>query len=451
MISATAALLFGSCGIYKDYQPVTAVLEELYGEGVVANDTDTASLGCMDWKELYTDPDLQRLIEKGLQNNTDYQSAQLRVEEAEATLLSAKLAFLPSFALAPQSTISSFDNAKATQTYSLPVIASWEIDIFGKLRNAKEQAKALYAQSWDYKMAVRTKLIASVAYAYYTLLMLDEQLALTKEAATAWEEMVTTARALMEAGQYTEAAVAQMEAPRYNVQTSALSLQEQIDQAENSLSLLLAETPRHYERGALSAQHFPKTFSVGVPMQMLASRPDVRSAERALEAAFYATCQARSAFYPAITLSGNAGWTNTAGNVIVNPAKFLASAVGTLTQRLFNRGQLVAQHRIAKAQQEEAALAFQQALLNAGNEVNKGVRAYQTSRNKTLSINHQIASLQKAMESTALLMQHGTANYLEVLTARQALLNALLSQTANQFAEIQSLINLYQALGGGQK
>ena len=186
-------------------------------------------------------------------------------------------------------------------------------------------------------------------------------------------------------------------------------------------------------------------------MQILANRPDVRSTERALEAAFYGTNQARSAFYPSITLSGNAGWTNSAGSLIINPAKFLASAVGSLIQPLFNRGQVIAQYRIAKAQQEEAVLAFRQSLLNAGNEVNNALKAYQTSKSKTLLFNNQINSLQKAMESTSLLMQHGTVNYLEVLTARQALLDAQLAQTTNQFTEIQSLINLYQALGGGQK
>lgn len=444
----TATALLSSCGIYNKYQPVTVVPDNLYGEEIGAS--DTTNLSSMNWRELFTDSVLQVFVEKGLQNNTDYLSAQLRVEEAEATLLSAKLAFLPSFALAPQGVVSSFDKAKATHTYSLPVTASWEIDIFGKLRNAKQQSKTLYAQSQDYRMAVHTKLIASIANTYYTLLMLDEQLALTCETEKVWKETVRSARALMEGGQYDEAGVSQMEATYYSVQTSVLDLKEQINQTENSLALLLAETPRHYERGILSKQHFLKDLSVGIPVQMLANRPDVRSAERSLEAAFYGTNQARSAFYPSIILSGSAGWTNSAGNLIINPAKFLASAVGSLTQPLFNRGQVMAQYRIAKAQQEEAALTFQQTLLNAGSEVNDALSACQTSRNKAQLYDKQVLSLQKAVESTSLLMQHGTINYLEVLTARQTLLNAQLSQTANRFTEIQSLINLYQALGGGQ-
>lgn len=444
-----AGFLLSSCGIYTKYKPATEVPDNLYGEEVATE--DSTNLGGMDWREIFTDPALQALIEQGLENNTDYQSAQLRVEEAEATLLSAKLAFLPSFALAPQGTVSSFDSHKATQTYSLPVTASWELDVFGRMRNAKKQAKALYAQSQDYRQAVRTQLIAGIANTYYTLLMLDEQLSISQQTEEAWKETVASTRALMNAGLANEAAASQMEATYYQVQTSVLDLKEQINQVENSLSLLLAETPHAYERGNGGKPQFPEDFSVGIPVQMLANRPDVRSAERSLEMAFYATNAARSAFYPSITLSGSAGWTNAAGSMIVNPGKFLVSAVASLTQPLFARGQVIAQYRIARAQQEEAALSFQQALLNAGSEVNDALTAYQTSKEKSVLLDKQVSSLQMALKSTSLLMEHGNTTYLEVLTARQTLLNAQLSRAANRFTEIQSMINLYQALGGGQE
>lgn len=449
IVLTTATALLSSCGIYTKYQPAETTPDNLYGEEVAVD--DTTNFGNVNWRELFTDPQLQALIEQGLQNNTDLRSAQLQIEEAEATLMSAKLAFLPSFALSPQGTISSFDGGKATKTYTLPVTASWELDIFGRLRNAKQQAKALYAQSKDYQQAVRTQLIAGIANVYYTLLMLDEQLAISQQTEEAWKETVASTRALMDAGLANEAATSQMEAAYYSVQTSILDLKEQINQVENSLALLLAETPRRYERGKLADQRLPEDVAVGVPMQMLSNRPDVRAAERSLEQAFYATNQARAAFYPSIVLSGSAGWTNSAGSMIVNPGKFLASAVGSLTQPLFNKGQIMAQYRIAKAQQEEASLSFQQALLNAGSEVNDALVACQTSKAKTLLFEKQIQSLEKALESTSLLMEHGTTTYLEVLTARQSLLSAQLSQTANRFTEIQSVINLYQALGGGRE
>ena len=449
IVLTTATALLSSCGIYTKYQPAETTPDNLYGEEVAVD--DTTNFGNVNWRELFTDPQLQALIEQGLQNNTDLRSAQLQIEEAEAALMSAKLAFLPSFALSPQGTISSFDGGKATKTYTLPVTASWELDIFGRLRNAKQQAKALYAQSKDYQQAVRTQLIAGIANVYYTLLMLDEQLAISQQTEEAWKETVASTRALMDAGLANEAATSQMEAAYYSVQTSILDLKEQINQVENSLALLLAETPRRYERGKLADQRLPEDVAVGVPMQMLSNRPDVRAAERSLEQAFYATNQARAAFYPSIVLSGSAGWTNSAGSMIVNPGKFLASAVGSLTKPLFNKGQIMAQYRIAKAQQEEASLSFQQALLNAGSEVNDALVACQTSKAKTLLFEKQIQSLEKALESTSLLMEHGTTTYLEVLTARQSLLSAQLSQTANRFTEIQSVINLYQALGGGRE
>lgn len=450
ILLAAATALFGSCGIYNRYTPEETVPDSLYGD-YTEQATDTTNFGNTDWHEIFTDPKLQLLIESGLTNNTDYQSAQLRIQEAEATLMSSKLAFLPSFAIAPQGGVSGMEGQKATWTYQIPVTASWEIDIFGRMRNSKKQAQALYAQSKDYKQAVRTQLISSIANTYYTLLMLDEQLNLSEQTAEAWKETVKSARALMNAGQYDEAAVSQMEATYYSVQTSVLDLKKQINETENSMALLLAETPRHYERGTLSEQNLPDDFSIGIPLQMLSNRPDVRSAEHSLEATFYATNQARSNFYPSIVLSGSAGWTNDLGAAIVNPAQFIASAIGALTMPLFNRGQNIAQLKIAKAQQEEAKLSFQQTLLNAGTEVNNALTSYQTCHDKTELYEKQVNSLRNALRSTTLLMENGNRTYLEVLTARQTLLSAELSQVANKFSEIQSIVTLYQALGGGRE
>lgn len=449
IITAFAAAL-SSCGIYSKYRPVQTVPEDLYGAQAQVN-ADSVSLGNICWREIFTDPYLQALIEKGLENNTDYLSAQLRIDEARATLLSSKLAFLPSFALSPQGTVSSPEGQETSWSYQIPVTASWELDIFGRMRNAKKQAQALYAQSRDYRQAVRTQLIADIANTYYTLLMLDEQLSISQQTARSWQETVSTARALMQAGQYDEAGVAQMEATCCSVQTSVLDLEEQINQTENSLALLLAETPRHYERGRLDGQELPEEFSVGIPLQILSCRPDVRSAEHNLEAAFYAVGQARANFYPSIALNGSAGWTNDIGAAIMNPAGLLSSVIGSLTQPIFNRGQNIANLRIAKAKLEEASLDFQQTLLNAGVEVNNALTAYQTANAKTLLYEKQVEALREALRSTALLMEHGPRNYLEVLTARQALLNAELTQVANRFTGMQNIVNLYQALGGGRE
>ena len=443
-----AALALNSCGIYTSYHPAESVPDALYGEEVAAIDS-TDNLALLPWQTLFTDPQLQRLIEQGLKNNTDLLTAEQRVKEAEASLLSAKLAYLPAFTLAPQGGVSSFDGAKATWTYNIPVSASWEIDIFGRLRNAKRQAKALLEQSQDYRQAVRTQLIAGIANNYYTLLMLDAQLALAEQTQDSWKETVEATRALMGAGMANEAAVSQMEATYYAIATSVLDLKDQINTAENSLSLLLAEPAHAIERGSLEGQTFPTHLAVGVPLELLRNRPDVRSAEHTLESAFYVTNQARAAFYPQIVLGGSAGWTNSGGGMIVNPGEWLLSAVGSLTQPIFQKGTNIARLKVAKAQQEEARLGFQQTLLNAGSEVNEALVQYQTATEKTDYYTRQVESLGRALESTSLLMMHGNTTYLEVLTAQQSLLNAQLTQVANRFAQIQGLINLYHALGGG--
>ena len=456
IFSAVLLASLSSCGIYTKYQPETKVPDKLYGDSVMEKSiaeyqegNDSTSLGFMDWHDLFKDPLLQQYIERGLSQNTDYQVAAQRVEEAAATLKAAKLAFLPSFAISPQAAVSSFNNQQAAQTYSIPLNMSWEIDIFGRMRNAKQQAKALYAKSKDYRQAVRTQLIANVSNIYYTLIALDQQLSLSEKTEEAWRETLTTARALMKAGRYNEAGVSQMEATLQSVHTSVLDLQSQISQTENSLAVILGETPRHYERSK-DLNLTGEKFSVGVPLQLLSARPDVRQAQRTIEAAFYGVNQARSAFYPSLTLSGSVGWTNSSGIALVNPGRLLASAMASLVAPVFTRGQNEAQLKIAKAQQEEAKLAFTQTLLNAGKEVNDALTAYQTSEKKEEMLAQQVKSLEKALKSTTLLMDHGTNTYLEVLTARQTLLSAQLSETANKLAKTQNIISLYQALGGGQ-
>ena len=435
-----------SCGIYKNYQRPDVVTDGLYG---TAETADSTTLADISWQEMFTDPQLQALIDLALTNNTDLQSAQWRVKEAEATLKSARLAYLPSFNFAPQGTISSFDNGAASKTYSIPVTASWQIDIFGGLTNAKRKAKALYLQSREYQQAVRTQLIASVANLYYTLLMLDSQYEVTKETAAKWEESVRTMREMKAAGMTNEAGVAQYEGSYYGIVASLNDIEYSIRETENSLCSVLGEVPHEIVRGRLDEQQLPDNLAVGVPVQMLSNRPDIRQAEYSLMQSFYATNAARSALYPSITLSGSAGWTNNAG-VITNPGKLLLSAAGSLLQPIFNANANRANLKIAKAQQEESKLAFQQALLNAGAEVNNALTQCQTARAKTDLRIKQIEAMERAVESTELLMQHSSTTYLEVLTAQQSLLSAQLSQIADQFDEIQGVVNLYQALGGGR-
>ena len=436
------------CHIYRTYErPELSGVDSLYR--VPAMTEDTMSLADFSWKELFTDTVLQQLIEKGIANNTDLNIARLKVREAEALLTSSKLAYLPSVSLTPQGTIKSIEGNSPTKTYNLAASADWELDIFGRLTNAKQEAKAVLEQSQAYKQAVQTQLIATIANSYYTLLMLDKQLDISRRTAEIWAENLRVMKALKKAGQTTEMAVAQIEASKLSVDASLLSLEQQITEVENSLSSLLGVVPQRIDRSTLDMQSFPDTLSVGVPLQLLQRRPDVRQSEAALAEAFYTTNRAYSAFYPAITLSGSAGWTNAAGAIISNPGEWLFSAVGALVQPLFNRGQNIANLKVAKARQEEALLTFRQTLLNAGTEVNDALLQWQVARRRLDLDRQQIISLQSAVRSSELLMRHSSQNYLEVLTARQTLLDAELSAVSDRFEEIQGVINLYHALGGG--
>ena len=436
------------CHIYRTYErPELSGVDSLYR--VPAMTEDTMSLADFSWKELFTDTVLQQLIEKGIANNTDLNIARLKVREAEALLTSSKLAYLPSVSLTPQGTIKSIEGNSPTKTYNLAASADWELDIFGRLTNAKREAKAVLEQSQAYKQAVQTQLIATIANSYYTLLMLDKQLDISKRTAEIWAENLRVMKALKKAGQTTEMAVAQIEASKLSVDASLLSLEQQITEVENSLSSLLGVVPQRIDRSTLDMQSFPDTLSVGVPLQLLQRRPDVRQSEAVLAESFYTTNRAYLAFYPAITLSGSAGWTNAAGAIISNPGEWLFSAVGALVQPLFNRGQNIANLKVAKARQEEALLTFRQTLLNAGTEVNDALLQWQVARRRLDLDRQQIISLQSAVRSSELLMRHSSQNYLEVLTARQTLLDAELSAVSDRFEEIQGVINLYHALGGG--
>ena len=299
--------------------------------------------------------------------------------------------------------------------------------------------------------AGRTQIIATIANGYYTLLMLDKQLAVTEETALLWEKSVETIKAMKIGGMTNEAAVAQSEANSYMIAASIPALRQQIREAENSLSTLLYQAPQSIERGTFEDQKLPEMLQVGVPVQLLSNRPDVRSAELSLAAAYYTTNIARSAFYPNLVISGSAGWTNCAGSMIVNPGKVLLSAAASLVQPIFNHGSYVANLKAAKAQQKMAAINFQQTILNAGKEVSNALYQIQTTKETLVNRNQQVASLERAVEATESLMKLGTSTYLEVLTAQQSLLNAQLSQISDSYQCMVAVVSLYHALGGGRE
>lgn len=447
IISTLILAVLSGCSVYRKYPRTAEVDRNLYGKEYSSE--DTTSIATLSWKELFTDTCLQRLIDTALVRNTDLGTARLRVEQAEAALLTARLSYLPSVNVGAEGGLTGWDGS-TSKTYNINGAASWEIDIFGKVTAAKREARASLEKSYAYRQAVQTQLVASVASTYYTLLMLDEQIIITEQTLRSWERTVSTLRSLMRAGKANDAAVLQAEANRATLEASLLSMRKSLKETENTMCLLLARIPGSIERGKLAGQTFPDSVSIGIPVQLLANRPDVREAEMSLAKAFYATNVARAAFYPSINLSGSAGWTNNGGGVVLNPGQWLFNAIGSLTQPLFNRGANIANLKIAKAEQEIAVLAFQQKLLAAGSEVNNALTALQTARGRIAINSKSVGSLQEAVRKTELLMRHSSVNYLEVLTAQQSLLDVQKSLAQDKFDEIQGIISLYHALGGGQ-
>lgn len=453
LIILSAATLLASCGIYTNYKrPSDVKTSNLYGnETTSQSDVDSTSLASTPWRKIFTDTKLQKLIESGLKNNTNLATARLNVEQAQAALTQAKLSYLPSIALAPTGNVSSFDHSDASWTYSAVAAASWQIDAFGSIRNAKKQAIASKLQTEAYQQAVHSQVISSIASVYYTLQMLDEQLRISEETQAIWKDNVRMINAMKDAGMQTEANVAQAEATYQSVIISVKSIQETINTTENAMCLLLAETPHHIDRASWSEEQFPENLYTGIPVQLLANRPDVRAAEFSLQKYFYGVNSARSAFYPSLTLSGQGGWTNSAGAMIINPGKVLLGAAASLTQPLFTKGANKAKLKIAKAQFESSKLNFQQTLLQAGVDVNEALTKCQTARSTTVNVDKQIEALQSAVNSTQALMDHGTTTFLQVLTARQSLLQAQVSKMTIWYDEAKGVIDLYQALGGGTK
>lgn len=436
--------LITSCGVYRKYERPEMQIDGLFNKNI---NVDTTDIVPVSWSELFADTCLQELISTALAQNTDLQVAYLKVEEAKAVVQRAKLSYLPAFGINADGGISKFDG-EVTKTYNIGATTRWELDVFGKFTAAKHEALATLESTQAYRQAVQTRLIATVADSYYTLLMLDEQLKINIQTQENWSNTVRVLDALKRSGKSNETAVLQARSNLLALQNAALSLQQSISETENALSSILAQPSHSIMRGVLVEQHFPDSLSIGVPIQLLSNRPDVRQAEFNLAQAFYATNVARAAFYPSITLSGTLGWTNNGGSFVANPGNWLLNAIGSLVQPLFNRGTNIANLKLAKARQEEAKLLFQQSLFNAGQEVNDALIQWQSARKRISGDNDQVKILQDAVRKTELMMQYSSVTYLEVLTAKQSLLDAQIALTKDRFDEIQAVINLYHALGG---
>ena len=436
-------LLLSSCSLYRKYGDTPEVPSNVMGD--VSNQGDTASLGAVSWRQLFTDPQLQDLIEKAWTNNTDVKAAQLSIEQAQNDLTVARLGYLPTLSFEPSGTLNRFA-CVGVHSYVIPVKASWQLNIFGQVTSRKRQAKARVQLAADYRQAVMVSLAANIASAYYNLVLYDHELEILRQTLGVWEQSLESMRTLYEEGLYQSPAVYRMEASLAAVKSGIVEVEENVLTTEAALCRLLSDGPHHIARASFGSFRMPEQIKVGIPMQLLKARPDVRQAVRNMEIAYYDTQMARQDFYPDLNINGVLGWSN--GQGTVNPAQFLAEATASLAQPLFNQGKIRARYKNAQAEQEKVRLQYVQTLLNAGNEVYRYLHDCQKAEKKAVYIADCVRALNESYLGTRELMNYGTNTYLEVLTAQEDLLSTQITEVQNLNDGIQALINLYTALGG---
>ena len=450
-------LLLTSCGLYNKYERPDVNTTGLVRDAVVDTDTlavqDTASFGNLPWRQVFTDPQLQALIEQGLEKNVNMLNAALTVQMYETMLKAAKLAFLPAVSIgggtSPMGAISTLhtDPSVTTKSYSLPVSASWTLDLFGNVLSQKRSTQMKLIGMKDTQMAIRAQLISGIANSYYTLLMLDRQLQIVTEMGQMAKETWDMMQLQYNLGRVRSTSVQSAQAAYISTQTQANDFRRQIRATENALSLLIGDAGHQIPRSTLEQQSLPSEFKTGVGIALLKNRPDVHSAEMALAACFHDIQTARSQFYPNITVGASAAFTNSNG--ALTPGKWLTTLFGSLTQPVFARGALTANLKVSKLQYEQAFNTWQDKILTAGNEVSNALVNYNAYDDNSKLEAQRIEVLSKNVDDTRQLYQSSGGSYLEVLTAQTQLLSAQLSKVTDDFYKMQSVVSLYTALGGG--
>lgn len=408
----------------------------------VAQTPDTVS-----WRSVFTDPLLSALIDTAIEHNADLNTAALDVQQADAALRAARLSHLPEFSIGVEGGASKTKGSSASYTYNVPLTMQWEVDVAGRLKGEKRAAWANYLNAAEAEKAVRLQIIATVASHYYTMMMMKQQLTVTRHSIDVARETVDVLEAMKEVGMQNEAAVSQARVALFNTIASENSLLQQIRTTENALKTVLGVTLDSIVCADSIGLPLPIDENAVYPVSCLAERPDVKMAEYALNAETAGIDVAKAAFYPSLNISASAGWTNNIGQII-NPGQMLLNAIGSLVQPLFNKGKNRANLRIAEARQQQAVVAFNQSLLIAGNELSDALNACQLSRQRLQMREQEVAAARKAYEVSIELMKNSSSTYLEVLTAQNALLQSRLALATDRLDLIQGQINLYKALGG---
>ncbi len=453
---AVTATLTQSCFVAKEYERPELQTENLYRNEVVS--TDTTSLANVSWDKVFTDPLLQGYISKGLQNNLDVRIAMQNIIAAQATLKQGKAGYFPSLSvgadwthqtIAKNSQSGTFLQTLDVDQYQLSGNLSWEADIWGKIRSNKRATNAAFLQTTAVNQAIKTQLISAIATSYFQLLAVDAQIKVAEETLLNRDESVTTIIELKKAGNVTEVGVKQTEAQKYATEIIIADLKNSVIILENTLSTLLAEPSAKIKRSTFESQNMQPTITLGVPANLLRNRPDVIAAEYNLITNFEMTNVAKSGFYPSLRVTASGGLQSIDLKEWFSANSLFANVITGLTQPLFNQRQVKTKFEIAKVNQEKAYLQFEQTLLTAGKEVSDALAQYNNETYKITIREKQADALIKASNYSEELLTYGLANYLEVLTAKDAALNAQLSLVDNKFQQYKAVIQLYRALGGG--
>ncbi|KJD36653.1 membrane protein [Tamlana sedimentorum] len=448
-----------SCFVAKDYErpDVTPETEALFRTENLPQ--DSVSMANVSWKTMFTDTYLQQYIEEGLQNNMDIRMALQQIQSATAYAKEGKAGYFPSLDLGANVTHQKLsENSQFASlitgdidTYDITASLSWEADIWGKIRSNRRATQAAYLQTVSAHQLVKTELISNIANAYYNLLALDAQLEVTKQTIETRRIGVETIKALKDAGQVTQVAVDQNIAQYNNARALQVDLEAAIFKTENTLSILLGKTPQKFERSRLETQHIESEIKLGIPAQLLSNRPDVMAAEYGLIQSFELTNVATSNLYPSLTLTASAGLESLELDKLLNVNSLFATVVGGIAQPIFNKRHLKTLKEVAKADQEQALLSFKKTLLIAGNEVSNALYTYEAETEKYEYRKLEVEALRAAETNSEELLKNGYANYLDLLTARQSALSAELSIIDSKLQQLSSVVNLYEALGGGWK
>lgn len=413
---------------------------------------DTNNIASIPWRQMFSDPQLQTLIQQGIDNNLDLKVALARIKTAAANARQSRLALLP---LVDANASAAFQRVPSTsfgfpETFQLYVNASWEADLWGKLSSTKRAALASLLQSDAYRRAVQTQLVADIATNYYLLLAYDEQLRITEQTVANRKEDVETMKTLKESDVVTGAAVVQSQANRYSAEIIIPDLKQNIRETENAISILLGKNADTVFRSTLQQQAVTTNLAAGVPLQLLANRPDVQQAELQFRNAYEIVYVARAYFYPTLTITGSAGLSGTSVSQLFNLSTYFANIAGGLLQPIFEKGRNTQRLDVAKATQEEYFNTFKKTVLTAGQEVSNALYSYQAAKDKETIRTQQIVFLEKSVDFTKELLKFSSAtNYTDVLTSEQSLLSAQLNSINDKLQQLTAVVSLYKSLGGG--